>query len=96
MTEPRNTGLRKVAALTIHLGPEQSAVLGPAACCAPSRRMRPPVRGKGLRRLQFYPAVAVFRSALISFSTQISAAPCTGSVLPGNVSQPLFMSMSPR
>lgn len=28
MTEPRNTGLRKVAALTIHLGPEQSAVLG--------------------------------------------------------------------
>ena len=41
MTEPRNTGLRKVAALTIHLGPEQSAVLGTAACCAPSRRMRP-------------------------------------------------------
>ena len=44
----------------------------------------------------FYPLVAVFRSALISFCTQISAAPVTGSVLPGIVNQPLFTSMSPR
>ena len=44
-----------------------------------------------------YPALgAVFRSALISFCAQISAAPATGSVLPGIVNQPLFTSMSPR
>ena len=54
------------------------------------RSKRPAPRG------YFYPAVAVFRSAPISFCAQISAAPCTGSVLPGIASQPFFTSMSPR
>ena len=41
----------------------------------------------------FYPAVAVFWPALISFCTQISAAPATGSVLPGIVAQRFFTSI---
>ena len=65
---------------------------------------RPPVSSKAhssarLPRVapDLYPALgAVFRSALISFCAQISAAPATGSVLPGIVSQPPFTSMSPR
>ena len=44
----------------------------------------------------FYPLIAVFRSALVSFCAQILAAPTTGSALPGKVSQPLFTSISPR
>jgi hypothetical protein len=48
------------------------------------------------RRPDFYPLTAVFRSALVSFCAQRLAAPTTGSALPGNVSQPLFTSMSPR
>ena len=50
-------------------------------------------RGVYGRPGQFYPAVAVFWPALISFCTQISAAPATGSVLPGIVAQPFFTSI---
>ena len=45
---------------------------------------------------KLYPLVAGFRPALISFCTQISAAPVTGSLLPGSVAQPFFAIMSPR
>ena len=55
------------------------------SCGGHSRRIRPPGH--------FYPAVAVFWPALISFCTQISAAPATGSVLPGIVAQRFFTSI---
>src|SRR5437762_1233688 len=44
----------------------------------------------------FYPLAAVDRFAFISFWTQISAAPATGSVSPGIVTQPPFLIISPR